>query len=467
MPTSPDARPRWPPLALAAWGVLFLAAATFNAGGYRYGASDQAFYIPAVLHHLDQSLFPRDWALLAPQDRLSLFTALAGGAAQLTGASVPALFFALYLAGLLALFALAIALGTRLYQSRWTIVALAFALTLRHALAMGAVNTLEGYMHPRILAFGLGGLAVAECLASRPWRAAAFVGLAAVCHPTTALWFLLWTGVAAAVADRRWRRPLLAAAAVAVAAGAWAVAAGPLAGRLTLMDDEWLSVLASKTYFFPTRWPVSGWIPAILTPLTAAVLYRARWRAGLATPAERGVAVGAAVLFAVFLGSIPFVAARLALAVQLQVPRTLWMVDLLAVAYIVWYFAEGAPWAGIGDAGQTSRAEAPLLPMTSGRTRAARATALVFIALSLGRGAWVMVVQHPERAAVHVGLPDSEWHDAMRWVAANTAKEAWVLAPPGHAWKYQDQRPRGGTTQRVPGRIEGQRARDVPPARRR
>ena len=101
------------------------------------------------------------------------------------------------------------------------------------------------------------------------------------------------------------------------------------------MDDEWLSVLASKTYLFPTRWPVSGWIPAILTPLTAAVLYRARWRAGLATPAERGVAVGAAVLFAVFLGSIPFVAARLALAVQLQVPRTLWMVDLLAVAYIV------------------------------------------------------------------------------------------------------------------------------------
>ena len=140
----------------------------------------------------------------------------------------------MYLAGLLALFALAIALGTRLFQSRWTIVALAFALTLRHALAMGAVNTLEGYMHPRILAFGLGGLAVAECLASRPWRAAAFVGLAAVCHPTTALWFLLWTGVAAAVADRRWRRPLLAAAAVAVAAGAWAVAAGPLAGRLTL-----------------------------------------------------------------------------------------------------------------------------------------------------------------------------------------------------------------------------------------
>jgi len=158
------------------------------------------------------------------------------------------------------------------------------------------------------------------------------------------------------------------------------------------MDDGWLSVLVSKTYLFPTRWPFSGWLPAALTPLTAAVLFEVRRRRGLPTDAERGVAAGAAVLFAVFLASIPFTAAHLAVAVQLQVPRTLWMVDLLAVVYIVWYFAEGASWS------QGSRL-----------ALAARNTCIVFLALSLGRGAWVMLVQHRDRPVVQVGLPDNDW----------------------------------------------------------
>jgi len=32
-----------------AGAVLFCVLATINSGGYRYGASDQAFYIPAIL----------------------------------------------------------------------------------------------------------------------------------------------------------------------------------------------------------------------------------------------------------------------------------------------------------------------------------------------------------------------------------------------------------------------------------
>ena len=94
----------WRGAALVAVSLaLFIALATLNAGGYRYGASDQAFYVPAVQHHLDPSLFPRDWPMLAAQDRLNAFTPLAASMARLTGTSVPALFFSLYLAGLAAL----------------------------------------------------------------------------------------------------------------------------------------------------------------------------------------------------------------------------------------------------------------------------------------------------------------------------------------------------------------------------
>jgi hypothetical protein len=409
-----SARSRWPPLALAAWCALFVVAAAANAGGYRYGASDQAFYAPAVLHHLDEALFPRDWPLLAAQDRLNLFTPLAAALARATGFSVPSIFAGLYLAGLVTLFAAAIALGRALSRSRWTPVALAFALTLRHAIAMGAVNTLEGYMHPRLIAFGFGGLAVAACLAARPGLAAGLALLAAACHPTTGLWFVVWTGVALAVSDRRFVRPIAGLAGFAVLAGAWAVLAGPLAGRLGVMDAEWLSVLTSKTYLFPDRWPVGGWLPALLTPLAAGILFEIRRRRGLAAAAERGVAAGAGVLVAIFLASIPLVAARLVLAVQLQVPRALWMVDLLAVAYFVWYVAEGIARNG----------------------RAARTAAVVFAALSLGRGAYVMLVEHPERPIARVGLPADGWTEAMRWIAGHTPKEAWVLAAPGHAWKY-------------------------------
>ena len=39
---------------------LFVVLATLNSAGYRYGASDQALYIPAVLRHLDPALFPQD-----------------------------------------------------------------------------------------------------------------------------------------------------------------------------------------------------------------------------------------------------------------------------------------------------------------------------------------------------------------------------------------------------------------------
>ena len=49
---------------LAASLLPFILLATLNSAGYRYGSSDQAFYIPAIRHQLDPSLFPRDWATL-------------------------------------------------------------------------------------------------------------------------------------------------------------------------------------------------------------------------------------------------------------------------------------------------------------------------------------------------------------------------------------------------------------------
>ena len=72
-------------------------------------------------------------------------------------------------------------IGARLYRTRWAVVALAAALTLRHAIAKTGANTLEGYFHPRQLAFALGLLAVALFLERRERVAPALLALAAAC----------------------------------------------------------------------------------------------------------------------------------------------------------------------------------------------------------------------------------------------------------------------------------------------
>src|SRR4051812_6570706 len=132
-----------------------------NSAGYRYGASDQAFYIPAVVRHLEPADFPRDAALIDSQAKLTVIDELVGATVRVTGISLQHLFLALYVFTLLLLLAAAVRIRSRLYRTRWAIVALGAALTLRHAIAKTGTNTLEGYFHPRQLAFALGLSAVA------------------------------------------------------------------------------------------------------------------------------------------------------------------------------------------------------------------------------------------------------------------------------------------------------------------
>ena len=52
--------------------------------GYRYGASDLAFYGPAVMRHLDPALFPRDRVVIDAQARLTLMDESVGTLARVT-----------------------------------------------------------------------------------------------------------------------------------------------------------------------------------------------------------------------------------------------------------------------------------------------------------------------------------------------------------------------------------------------
>jgi hypothetical protein len=407
------------PFALSLFPFAFLC--TLNSATYRYGASDQAFYIPAVLLRLNPQLFPRDAPLIVSQARLTQADEVIAWLAHHTTAPLPTLVAALYVISLVLLAAGAWLIAERVYRSQWTGLALLAGLTLRHAISRTGTNTLEGYFHPRQLAFALGVLAIAALLRNRLMLAICCVVLAGTVHPTTALWFAIWVFIAAAVVERRWRVPLFATAILGGAAATWALAAGPLAGRLVRMDPAWLATLVTKDYLFPLDWPLSTWIINLLYIPLIAFIYRRRSAAGLVERTETGIVVGCLSLLLVFVAALPLNAARIAIAVQLQTPRIFWMLDLMATIYVVWALAEGV----------------------SPTVRRGQLAAAIIALASLTRGAYVKVLRFPERPVALVGIREDDWGRAMAWARTTSVDSEW-LADPMHAIRY-------GTSLRVAG----------------
>jgi hypothetical protein len=399
----------------------FLILSTLNSAGYRYGASDLAFYIPAALERIDPSLFPRDGALIASQARLTMIDETIAALSRISGLGLPSLFATLYATTLALLLAGALLLGRLLYRTEWTPLAFVAALTLRHAIAKSGTNTLEGYFHPRQLAFSLGVLALIALMHHRVLVSAALVVVGGLLHPTTALWFSIWIAIAASVNDRRWRLPMIVAAAAAVIAGAWMLVAGPLAGRLVTMDDAWLATLETKDYLFPLEWPLDAWVLNLIYAPAILYIYRRRSAAGMLAPGERGLVWGCLALVGVFAVALPLNAARLALVIQLQVPRVFWMLDFLAIAYLIWLIAE----------------DVKLSP------RRARIVCLVIALASVTRSAYIKFVKFPDRPIAEIGVPDNDWGRVMTWARSTPHDTGW-LAHPGHAILY-------GTSVRVAG----------------
>lgn len=405
--------------------VPFLLLCTLNSAGYRYGASDQAFYAPAMFEAIDPALYPRDSDVIRSQAQLTLADNLIGPIARVSGADLPALFVVLQIAALSLLAAAVLLVAAALYRTTAAAVALVAAVTLRHAISKSGTNTLEGYFHPRQLSFALGALAVALFLRGRYAATVLLVGAAGAFHPTTGLWFAIWLGIALVVHERRARRVwALAGTAIvgALAFSAWAFTSGPLAGRFVFMDAEWLETLSSKPYLFPLQWPALTWLINLGYAAIVVAAFRWRRRAGAAAEREGALVAGCVALAAVFLATLPFNAARVALAIQLQPARVFWMLDFLAVIYVVWMLAEGA---------------APAAAR-------ARAAAAIVIAVSIARGAYIMLVEFPERRIVQADVTNDDWGRVMAWARQTDKRSGW-LADPEHAVRY-------GTSVRVAAR---------------
>jgi hypothetical protein len=396
--------------------AAFILLCTMNSAGYRYGASDQALYTPAVLRHLDPSLFPRDAPLIDTQARLMLNDEAVAALARISGVSLQPLYFVLYVATLALILTAAMRLGARMYRTRGACLALAAALTLRHAIARTGTNSLEGYFHPRQVAFGFGLLAAAFFLERRDRLVIACLAAMAVAHTTMFVWFAIWLSVAAWVGRPEARRVLLVAAAMAALVAIWTLWRGPFAGRLVRIDPAWLAVIRDKDYLFPLAWPLDAWITNVITIPIVLIAWRWRVRCGLAVDGEGALVAGAIALVAIFVCWLPFDAAHLALAVQMQTSRLFWILDALATVYLVWAIAEGT-------------VRGPSL------ARRAAVTAAVLAILSAARGAYICFVQFPDRKIVSIDVQHEDWRQAMAWARTTDPRSGW-LADPQHASRY-------------------------------
>jgi hypothetical protein len=398
----------------AAWlslALLFvIVVGTANSVGYRFGVSDQAFYIPAVSLRADPSLFPRDREVFEPQMRLWVGDELLGGLVRATGIELPTLFALLYVLTMAGLAAGVIALARALGCDWWTIALCLVLVTLRHRIARTGANSLEGYMHPRMLAFACGLIALAFVTRLRPAPAAAWTAVAAVVHTSTAIWFGGVVAVAAVwphLQDRRVRTGLAAAVAVGLAGLAAA------AIFLPRMDPAWLAVLGDRDYLFSADWPLYAWITNLAYPAVLYALYRRRVTLGASVRGESGLVAGLLALAVVFLVTIPLAELRVAFFVQLQANRVFWLLDAAVAVYLAWWLS----------ASLMARWPAP---------RRVAAIGLVAL-LSIGRGAFVL--HETGRPIARLAPAPDDWLRVMDWLRAQPA--SWhVLADPGHAWKY-------------------------------
>ena len=411
-----------------AGAVGFCALVLLNVGGYRYGVSDQAFYIPVVMHEITPTLFPHDASLIAAQDKFFAFDDWFAPLLTLTGIPLSSAFLTAYGLTLVVLYGALVGLGRVFYTSQWAVAGLVVGLTMRHRIPDTAVNSLEGYFHPRLLAFALGLWSIVWCLRGRTWPAIFMLGLASLVHPTTALWFVVLVGSAVLVSDRDERPRLLAIAGAATLTAVYLLAV-PLSGHLVAMDPVWVDVLSVKDYLNPVEWPWSSWLANLGLGAVIAGVFLYRRRLGLVSSSETGVVIGCAVLVCLFLASVPLSHAHIALVVQLQTSRIFWLLDVLASAFMGWLLIESPLWS------RSSWHRVSIVGLAGLRTAPRWGVVAILVVLAISRGVYVTFVVPAGRPITDDQAIVADWRVVMKW-AGQQPIGTHFLADPGHANLY-------------------------------
>jgi hypothetical protein len=290
-----------------AGGVLFILLATANGAGYRYGVSDQAFYIPVVTRSLEPAAFPRDASLIdaeatdgarrAPRRVHSRHRSVARDALPRGYiVSMALLWTGLVLIGKRGAFKPVGHGGTR-----GRVLDAAPDSTNEREFARTVLSPPDA----RVRDWHTGGGSV---MRRRAWIAIALVALCAVMHITTACGSrhdrgrAVGAGRAASKIGHRggWRgdrHPVLGSH------------ARPLRDAAVTMDETWLQAVASKDSLFATQWPIWAWVANLGFLALLHWAHRVRERRGRRTTGRCRARLGCDDARGVVSATLPWVAA--------------------------------------------------------------------------------------------------------------------------------------------------------------
>jgi hypothetical protein len=248
---------------LAILGLAALTGAAPAVHGYHFGIEDQTLYIPAILNHLDPTLFPHDSAFFLTEARWTLYDEMAAAFLRITRLRLDWTMFLAHLGAVLVTLAAGRTLLVRCFDDRraeWSGLAL-LVLLLPFPVAGTRMGLMEQYFHPRAAAMACALLAFVAAIDQR--RAAfAWLGAASLFHPLTGLWSAMH--VAAQLQWRRWR-PLLFAVPIAMASCSRIAHPPP-----TDEAGYWRVALSAEVFRlrYPPHWPWYEWA-GVLVPLIA------------------------------------------------------------------------------------------------------------------------------------------------------------------------------------------------------
>ncbi len=384
--------------------VLLALLATFAivVQGYHPGLEDDAFYLAAIKHDLNPSLFPHDADFFRVQFQATIFDKLIASSLHLTDVPLAwGIFLCQWGVTFLILWQ-CWRISRRCFAEahvQWAAVMLVAVLLTLPVSATGLSLT-DQYLHPRALATVLILAAIVAVPDAQSLLAFAFLTAAFFVHAIMAAFgasyclFLLWKPAKQMEANPR-RAAVLIAALL------------PLGWIFEPASDAWRQAAATRPFYFVLRWHWYEWL-GVVAPLALLWWFRALARRGgqtvLARVAER------LVYFGVFQLAV---ALPMLLPPQLERLRPLEPMRFLHLVYLLFVLLAG------GLLGQYVL------------KRHALRWLLLFLPLSAGMF-YAQRQMYP--ATAHLELPGldsrNNWVDAFRWISRNTPVDSQFALDP-------------------------------------
>lgn len=385
--------------------LLLLTATAVLPHGYHLGHQDGAIYLPAIKKILDPALYPYDAAFFLAQTRWTVFSEIVALSARLTRLPLDLVIFLWHLLTIFLVLLACWQLSQRCFAkpaTQWAAVLTVWTARLMPVTGT-QLNLMDRYLHPRDLTLAALLFALVALLDRRP-GALAWIALAAVTHPTMAVFGTFHLGI------QGWKSPrwVMALFLPLLFFGAllWSSAGGDFAPG---HNQAWHEVLASRPYLFPLRWHWYEWV-GVAVPLALLTRFgqiAERHAASVAARISRRV-VAAGILGvagAVLISTVP----ALEHLIPAEPMRTLHFV------YVFFVFVGGGL---LGEHVLRDRPSRWLLFFVSLCTVFFLSNRLVYRASPH--------IEWPGRA------PKNVWVEAFDWIRRNTPRDALFALEPRH-----------------------------------